>query len=467
MPDGKAFKAPGGGRFMVPLYSASYTNSNRIFLGYYDESGNKWEPAITLTSTYSIGRVTFSDGEIWDIKYQWYSWYRRLRSVVSNRGYMIQLQYEREAAPATNSDQPSWNRPVKISGGSLAYVYCDTSGLSLCATLTSAGNSADIAYLTGGYEITHSSGFKKRTQTPNATSFSVSSPGSNSQADATVGYDCQSAPTHVGTVTRTGNTWSYISDPCDANLETENPTTRLTRTDPLGHHLTVEPPQAEDAVPREIWDELDRRTTMGGTSKTGYAGAGNPEGNGVWKTFNSRNNVLTMSIGGKQGGTLSRSFTYDQVCSNLITCNKPNTVTDARGNTTAFTYDPAHGGVLTKTGPAVNGVTPQTRYEYAQRYAWLKNSSGGYSQASSPIWMLVRERFCRTSNPSGSSCAGGAADEAVTDYDYGPHSGPNNLLLRGVAVTADGQTQRTCYGYDQMARKISETRPEAGLTACP
>ena len=115
----------------------------------------------------------------------------------------------------------------------------------------------------------------------------------------------------------------------------------------------------------------------------------------------------------------------------------------------------------------MNGVTPQTRYEYAQRYAWLKNSSGGYSQGSSPIWVLVRERFCRTTSPSGSGCVGGTSDEVVTDYDYGPNTGPNNLLLRGVAVTADGQTRRTCYGYDQMGRKISETKPSALLTVCP
>ena len=41
------------------------------------------------------------------------------------------------------------------------------------------------------------------------------------------------------------------------------------------------------------------------------------------------------------------------------------------------------------------------------------------------------------------------------------------LLVRGVAVTADGQTRRTCYGYDALGRRISETKPNAGLGACP
>lgn len=157
-----------------------------------------------------------------------------------------------------------------------------------------------------------------------------------------------------------------------------------------------------------------------------------------------------------------------------VLCDKPIARIDANNNQTDFTYDPVHGGLLTKTLPAVQVdatgplIRPQTRYEYAQRYAWIKNSSGTYSQAGSPVWVLVRERSCRKTAASGQTCAGGAADEVITDYDYGPTSGAaNNLLLRGVAVTADGQTLRSCYSYDANGRKLSETQPKAGLAVCP
>lgn len=70
-------------------------------------------------------------------------------------------------------------------------------------------------------------------------------------------------------------------------------------------------------------------------------------------------------------------------------------------------------------------------------------------------------------------CAGGASDEVVTRYDYGPDTGSvgNNLLLRGKVVTAqdaDGviRSYRTCYGYDALGNKIWETSPRAGLSAC-
>jgi YD repeat-containing protein len=159
-------------------------------------------------------------------------------------------------------------------------------------------------------------------------------------------------------------------------------------------------------------------------------------------------------------------------CENPKICNRPTSVADANNNITTYTYDPNHGGVLTETMPMVGGVAPQKRYEYAQRYAWFKNSSGSYVQAATPVWVKTRERFCKTTAASGASCAGRSADEVVTDYDYGPNSGPNPLLVRGVVVTATNstgalETKRTCFSYDANGRKISETNAAANLSSCP
>jgi YD repeat-containing protein len=230
-----------------------------------------------------------------------------------------------------------------------------------------------------------------------------------------------------------------------------------------------------------------------GLAKTVAAPGGGPtsfEYNGVelWKATWPEGNKLqidrdpvygnpgTTTESPKTGDTsapLVSNQTFSCTPATMKYCTKPITRVDAKGNQIDFTYDPAHGGVLTKTLPAVQVdatgplIRPQTRYEYAQRYAWIKNASGAYVQASSPVWVLLRERSCRKTAASGQTCAGGAADEVITDYDYGPNSGPNNLLLRGVAVTVDGQTLRTCYTYDANGRKLSETQPKAGLAVCP
>jgi YD repeat-containing protein len=151
-------------------------------------------------------------------------------------------------------------------------------------------------------------------------------------------------------------------------------------------------------------------------------------------------------------------------------CNKPTLVTDALQHTTAYTYDAAHGGMLTETMPAptAGAAQPQKRYTYAQRFTWVSNGAGGYGPAGSPIWVLAGMSFCKAGAPasSGTGCAT-AGDEVITTYDYGPDSGPNNLLLRGTVVDAGGVPQRTCMAYDAWGNKVSETKPRAGLASCP
>ena len=63
---------------------------------------------------------------------------------------------------------------------------------------------------------------------------------------------------------------------------------------------------------------------------------------------------------------------------------------------------------------------------------------------------------------------GGHFDLVVTTYDYGPDTGTvgNNLWLRGVVVTSGGTSLRSCYEYDINGNRISETAPQANLSAC-
>ncbi|MFD2429324.1 hypothetical protein ACFSUK_16655 [Sphingobium scionense] len=203
-----------------------------------------------------------------------------------------------------------------------------------------------------------------------------------------------------------------------------------------------------------------------------------PEGNKLKFDYDNNGNALTRRETAKPGSGLADKvatqtfpnaypLSSPTLCNAAdVLCNKPITQVDEKGNQTDFTYDGTHGGVLTETGPSVGGIRPQVRYSYAQRYAWIKNSGGGYSQAATPIWVLTQKSICKTGAASGSGCAI-AGDEVVTTYDYGPNSGPNNLELRGVVEDATGLALRTCYGYDAMGNKISETKPRAGLGGCP
>jgi YD repeat-containing protein len=276
----------------------------------------------------------------------------------------------------------------------------------------------------------------------------------------------------IRTVKRDGNTWVYDGGAI-SNYGMDPHV--ISSADPQGFAVAVESDglnYARRSVTR-IVDELGNEHNFERDPHGRMTKSTSPEGDSREFSYDDRGNLLSVTYKAKPGSSLGdivTSSAYPASCANPVTCNKPTSTTDPKSGVTNFTYDPVHGGVLTKTlPPDANGVRPQTRYSYAQRYAWLKNASGGYSQAATPVWVLISQEYCRTSaaNLSG-DCAAGPSDEVVTTYEYetGNAGKPSNLLLMGIAVAADGQTQRTCYGYDKWGRKISETKSRAGLTSC-
>lgn len=237
-------------------------------------------------------------------------------------------------------------------------------------------------------------------------------------------------------------------------------------------------------TPERITDELGRSTTWFYCS---YSSSGRctipppsqqtmPDGDKYEYVYNGNRQIISKKHIAKPGSSLAavlETTTFD--CTALACRTKPTSRTDANNKTVTFVYEPSHGGVLSQTDPAgANGIPAVKRYAYVQRAAWLTNGAGGFVQSSAPIWLLAQERTCRTTATnagaigSATGCAGGSADEVITTYDYGPDTGAvaNNLWLRGVGVTADGQTRWKCFGYDASGNKISETSPGAGLTSC-
>ncbi|HYD37308.1 MAG TPA: hypothetical protein VEA60_06820 [Allosphingosinicella sp.] len=197
-------------------------------------------------------------------------------------------------------------------------------------------------------------------------------------------------------------------------------------------------------------------------------------------SYDSRRNLTSRLRHPKDGDTTAPLLTtidYEAACTNIVICNKPRFTIDPKSNRTDYDHYPTHGGIRSVTGPAVEVITasgqamvrPQTRYEYVARTPWLKTADGGYA-AGPAVQMLAKESFCRTSAATGNPSApcATAGDQVETVHEYGPDSGPNNLLVRGVATTADGVTIRTCFAYDRFGNKISETTPRGtGASQCP
>jgi len=419
--------------------------------------------------------ITRPDGTKTTFTYDLSGAYKRLRLVSTSRGFGLGFEYNankqisRVCAINTANSYVTSTLPCPSGAPSALYTYGTGPGVGESwSTFTDpAGVRTDYTY--GIYGI---SSIKKF---------------GNSVNDVSLTYGLFPASRDARVTSQTfanGSTWTYqyysdahpYADEFGNFEESYNPWTRVIDPNNGQEYNTFLAGTAPK--PSDVTDELNRTSSFTWievlkdwlpTKKI------SPEGNETRYAYDSRGNQTESRMVAKAGTGLPdivSTATYAASCTNRVTCNRPLTTTDAKGNVTTYTYDATHGGVLTETGPAVNGIQPQKRHEYAQRYAWVKNSSGGYVQASPPVWVKTRERYCRTTAASGSSCSGGAIDEVVTDYDYGPNSGPNNLLLRGIVVTAANgsgvlESLRTCYGYDALGRRISETRPAANLAACP
>lgn len=135
-------------------------------------------------------------------------------------------------------------------------------------------------------------------------------------------------------------------------------------------------------------------------------------------TLDARGNRTQASTAPAVAGSFPNIVTsgsFPVTCTNPKTCNKPDYEIDARGKRTDYTYDPAHGGVLTVTYPAdANGVRPQVRYGYTAISARYRDGTGSLISGA-PVYRLTSISQC----VSGTSCVG-TANESKTTITYDP-----------------------------------------------
>lgn len=261
----------------------------------------------------------------------------------------------------------------------------------------------------------------------------------------------------------------------------------LTVTDPSGAVYFTASSEANHTYPpwgAYLQDPLGNRTQFGRELHQTWEGTGyvsyqrlhditQPEGNVRTWTYNARGNIIQVTDTPKPGSGLtpiSITATYPTTCTYSKSCNKPTSETDANGHTTNYTYSSIHGGLLSAMDPApvANGARPLKLVTWVQKYPYYRNPSGALAASSTPIWVKSTETECQTlagSNPA--AVCDGSAPKRVTTYEYGANGTANNLWPHGIAVSSGGTTLRTCFTYDALGNKISETKPNANLAACP
>ena len=190
-------------------------------------------------------------------------------------------------------------------------------------------------------------------------------------------------------------------------------------------------------------DSLGRETT--------YAYAGNrlstivyPEGNKEVYDYDAFGNITSKTLKAKPNSELSDivfNAYYDKSCDG-IKCFRPTHTIDANGNRIDYTFDPDHGGLLTKTEHEnVSGTKRYTVNEYTE------SSAGIYRLASTSVYGTDQKD---------------TKDEQITQYTYWN----DTKLPETITKTngADSASETITYRYDTAGRVIEVDGPLNGAS---
>ncbi len=378
----------------------------------------------------------------------------RLLSITTNTGYQLKFTYANNSTRVESANYEDWGRVVSVVAINNSVEYCDVAA----STCSLTNNWPTLQYGAGG-GVTNPLG---RVSTVTATM--VKRPGA-SAPNIVATY----AGGKVGTLVNEGVSYSYSY--------ADSGTTRTTTiTDSLGgeevyvgdtstfliasYRRKIAP--GVYSTTRYFHDANGRVTHV--VSPEGVVVSDAPAAGYVKYSYDARGNVTETQQVAKAGSVLAdivTSAAYPSTCANLVTCNKPISTTDARGAQTDYTYDSAHGGVLTITAPpAVAGdVRPQVRYGYALHVPYHYGPAGLGGDA--PVYKLTSISACRTSG----SCAG-MADESRQMIVYGagsPSAGGNLLPLVVTRSSGDGVlTVTTTAAYDNIGNVLTVDGPLPG-----
>ncbi|MDV6333264.1 hypothetical protein [Asticcacaulis sp. 201] len=401
----------------------------------------------------------------------------RLRAVSTNTGYELKYEYD--------SDPTIFNKLIKVYAANTLSNSCNptTFDCSSYDNYISASNFSltainGVAY--SGTKITDSLG-----------NYSLFGSG-----DVSLSFDehyiyglkfyqnqtgAQFAAVYSGSekfgtrktvVTTQLGTWTYnLAKPNSAGTRTS------TATSPDNVvYLSSEILQSGEA--RTAVDALSRSTLYGwgASSKPGteflpgaskiyervITGRTLPEGNMVQYWYDSRGNIIRADYTPKSGSGLATTSIYasfDTNCVNVKICNKPIWTKDANGNQTDYTYDSAHGGILTITLPTdQNGLRKRTYNTYTS-----------FDTGNGIVYRLIRSETCGLSAGQLTYTACPATTTTlVTTTDYGssttaPYTYKSFLPYQVTQTDGAGSlTATTTYGYDAIGNVTSIDGPLAG-----
>jgi YD repeat-containing protein len=353
----------------------------------------------------------------------------RLQSVSNNLGYQIHFEYKLDTQLRlfTYQDYSQYLLPKSVIAFNLADAYC-LPGAMTCAP---AGSWPKLTFATTDpfwFQVTDTLG-RTTQSTYSPYTLTYKPPGVGSP---TVSATYNPSTWRVSSVTVGSSTWNYAY--ADASGQR---TTTITNPGGSTRNLVS---SLTTGLPVSQTNELGKTTSLQHDANGRLTEITYPEGNQVRYTYDARGNVTELKQVPKSGSGLTdlvQTASYPASCANPVTCNQPEWTKDTAGQQTDYTYDTAHGGILTVTQPAATGggTRPEQRFAYTQMYAWYRQTpAGSPAQAPSQVWRLTQTSACSTGTSPG--CVG-TANESRTTIGYGTTGVGNNRVVLSVTA-ADG-----------------------------
>lgn len=402
----------------------------------------------------------------------------RLQSVVQSDGLQLKLLYRSNTYQSNSAD---WRFVTSATIFNQSHFYCDpaadqcASGLESWPTASFSGPSTGFAPI-GQVAID-----KTITSSGAGRSYKRDSYG------RIIGVSKTDPYAESLTFFYVGNSYAVMKTKSDSGIENTYTSTRISYTGPFGplNRYIVKENSSYDGssnyyyfdegkgdMPYEIKDELGRSTKLEmRLNDNHYTKITFPEGNYDTYSYDPRFNITSKYSYPKPGSNLNpRTETqgFASSCVNINNCNKPSFYIDANGRKYDFLYTD-FGEKSSEMGPPPlpGGARPLKRYTYVQRSAYILNSSGALVSPYGMMWVPDSIVECQTSAGDDTPACDPSAFIRTTSYVYGQAGTPDSLMVKGVLVSANGETLTTCFQYDKFRRLISETKPRAGLSSCP
>ncbi|SFK78597.1 YD repeat-containing protein, partial [Caulobacter sp. UNC279MFTsu5.1] len=417
-----------------------------------------------LANKGQVAKITKPNGEVTTFTY---NSTKLIQSITNNRGYQLHFDY----------DPADWTRLAKVTALNNAIDACDPGAVTCSFSRT--WPSLTFGVIGSEQNVTDALGQTTRFFFTNNQLTGIRKPSSTSGQDVTIAWGAAypAIGKIVSITNAAGKAWSYVYGSAPPEPAPSIYTVDTTITDPLNHTRTITIKTMDDGYELPFSRLSGVTDPLGKTTSYNYGQQGlltsivRPEGDADQYAYDDRGNILNYYKSPKPGSGLAAvtmTAAYPANCTasdvNAKTCNKPTSVTDFRGNTTSYTYDLAHGGVLTETSPepTSGAMRPQTRTAYASYYAWYKNSAGTIVQAAAPIYLPTATSQC-TSGPW--ECIGSALEaKTIIGYQAGSVGLASNLLpLTTTSGSGDGALSAiTTMTYDAYGNLETVNGPLAG-----